>query len=328
MCGIVDPPARAPSDPVVLAASKLVVDTTAARLVRTLKTEGVPSVLLRGPAVARWLYDNELSRPYADVDLLVPDDRFPEAQRLLIGLDFTESPLEARFARGRPAHAETWARDADGATVDLHRTLIGIGAAPAIFWTTISSEAEPMTVGGEEISVPSVPARALLVALHAAQHGPSWDQPLEDLSRALQRVPPDTWRQATVLAERLEATAALASGLRLLPAGESLAATLGLPTGQGVDRALAGSESFHVAQGIEWILETPGLVRKTAFLAHKVAPPPPTMRLRSSLARRGSVGLGVAYVWRFLRLSWYGIAMLPGLIRSRRSVAANRGKQA
>jgi hypothetical protein len=324
----VEPSAPARSDPLAVAASNLVLDAATARLVRALGAEGVPSVLLRGPALARWLYDDEMSRPYADVDLLVPDDHFLEAQRVLFGLDFTESVLEARFERGRPAHAETWSRRADGVGVDLHRTLIGIRASPAIFWATIASGAERMTVGGEAVSVPSTAARALLVALHAAQHGPGWDRPREDLSRALQRLPPDMWRQAAVLAEQLEATAAFAAGLRLLPTGESLAAILGLPIGHGVDRDLAGSESFHVAQGIKWMLETPGLARKGAFIAHKVAPPPATMRLRSSLARRGRVGLGVAYAWRFIRLSWYGMAILPGLIRSRRSAAAKRGKRA
>jgi len=313
---VVDPSSPARSKAVVVA-SKLVVDATAARLVRALEWNGIPSVLLRGPAVARWLYDDDLARSYADVDLLVPDDRFPEARRVLEGLGFTESPLESRFPLGRPAHAETWIRRGDSACVDLHRSLIGVGAAAALVWHTISSEAEPMIVVGEEIRVPRPGARALLVALHAAQHGTTWGQPLEDLSRALERVPPETWGRAAALAEELDATAALAAGLHLLPAGESLATTLGLPRGRPVND-LRGSDSFHVAQGIEWMLEQAGLSRKIAFLARKAAPPPATMRLRSSLARRGSLGLGLAYVWRAVRLCWYGLVVLPSLARMRR----------
>jgi hypothetical protein len=315
----VEPSASARSDRLIAAASNLLVDAATARVVRALRSEGVPSVLLRGPALARWLYDEEDRRPYADVDLLVPDDRLPDAQGVLAGLDFLESPLEATFARARPAHAETWIRSVDGVSVDLHRTLIGIGASAAFFWKTISAEAEPMTVGREEVSVPSPAARALFVALHASQHGPGFAQSLEDLSRALERVPQATWVQATVLAGELDAIPAFGAGIRLIPAGESLATALGLPIGQRIDRELAGSEVFHVAQGIKWMLETPGLLRKVTFLARKVVPPPATMRLRSSLARRGILGLAAAYVWRAVRLSWYALRMVPDWVRFRQA---------
>lgn len=317
--GFVELPPVARLHTFAAAVSNLVSDAAASSVVSALAAAGVPSILLRGPAVARWLYEEESGRPYADVDLLVPAERFPQARPVLRAAGFTESQLERRFARDRPAHAETWARQADGASVDLHRTAIGIGASPALVWETIISGAEAMTLGGTQVDVPGVGARALFVALHAAQHGAGWGHPLEDLSRALERVPPETWTQAASLAERLEATPAFAAGLRLLPAGESLAITLGLPSGQLPDRTLGGSESFHLAQGIAWLRETPGLSRKTVFFARKLAPPPATMRLRSPLARRGRLGLGAAYLWRVARLSWRGSRIMPSWIRSRRA---------
>jgi hypothetical protein len=324
---VVEPSASARSDRLI-SASNLLVDAATARVVRALKSEGVPSVLLRGPALARWLYDEEDRRPYADVDLLVPDDRLPDAQNVLAGLDFLESPLEARFAHARPAHAQTWIRSVDGVSVDLHRTLIGIGASPALFWRTISAEAGPMTVGREDVSVPSPAARALFVALHASQHGPGFGQGLEDLSRALERVPPATWGQASVLAEELEALPAFGAGIRLIPAGESLATALGLSSGQRIDRELAGSEVFHVAQCIKWMLEQPGLSRKAAFLARKLVPPPATMRLRSSLARHGRLALAVAYIWRALRLSWHALRLVAGSVRLMRAAQTENVRQA
>ena len=53
------------------------VDWCTARVVRALRDRGVRPLLLKGPAVATWLYaENPRVRAYTDVDLLVaPTDR-------------------------------------------------------------------------------------------------------------------------------------------------------------------------------------------------------------------------------------------------------------
>ena len=51
-------------------------------------------------------------------------------------------------------------------------------------------------VGGERVEVLNGPARVLHVVLHAAQHGLQEPKPREDLRRALERVPEETWADA------------------------------------------------------------------------------------------------------------------------------------
>jgi hypothetical protein len=306
------------ADRLLTAGARLHVDRVTAETVGSLRQADVDPILLRGPALACWLYDDELERPYADIDLLVPEDRLSDVRRVLGQLGLTESEIETRFATGRPRHAETWLRLGDGLSVDLHRTVIGVGIPPRALWEAISRGREPLNVGGLDVSTPSAPARALLVALHAAQHGPGWSQPLEDLDRALKRVDAETWGHARRLADELDATASFAAGLRLLPAGRSLAEKSGFPRDHLPDNRLRGADRFHVTQGLGWMLDRPGIAGKVVFLARKAAPPAETMRLRSSLARRGRLGLGLAYAWRFMRLSWHTAMTFPGVLRGRR----------
>jgi hypothetical protein len=43
---------------------------------------GIPAILLKGPVIATRLYDRRVERPYADVDILVPRERFADAARI------------------------------------------------------------------------------------------------------------------------------------------------------------------------------------------------------------------------------------------------------
>src|SRR3954463_13466769 len=100
------------------------VDWCTAQAVKALRAEGVRPLLLKGPAVARWLYaENPRRRPYVDVDLLVAPDERAAAERALAALGY-DRPARTWRAE-EPPHAMEWARPSDGAVVDLHRTLHG-----------------------------------------------------------------------------------------------------------------------------------------------------------------------------------------------------------
>ncbi|MDX6664460.1 MAG: putative nucleotidyltransferase, partial [Solirubrobacteraceae bacterium] len=55
----------------VAAARALVVDRATAEAAGAMSAAGVPVVLLKGPAIAQWLYDPCEQRGYSDADLLV-----------------------------------------------------------------------------------------------------------------------------------------------------------------------------------------------------------------------------------------------------------------
>jgi hypothetical protein len=89
--------------------------------------------------------------------------------------------------------------------VDLHRSIFGAKADPAEQRRAVESCAGQMTVAGADVTVPSKPARALIVALHAAHHGVDQAKPLRDLSRAIERADFALWDGAARLGEREEA---------------------------------------------------------------------------------------------------------------------------
>lgn len=53
-------------------------------LIRALERQALPFVILKGAALAQELYQPRELRPFADIDLLVPRDRYPAAKAVLI----------------------------------------------------------------------------------------------------------------------------------------------------------------------------------------------------------------------------------------------------
>ena len=210
------------------AATNLALDTRTAEVVSALEAAGIPTILLKGPAITRWLYAAGESRRYADIDLLVDPRQFMDAERLLAGLGFAESSLERAFPEERARHAHAWRRARDETTVDLHRTLAGAEATPLTVWRALRGRTERLTVGERDLDVLEPASRALVVGLHAAYHRLQGGRPLKDLERALELLPPEVWAQAGALAAELDAQPALAFGLGRLPAGAEMLPGLGL----------------------------------------------------------------------------------------------------
>src|SRR4051812_2992968 len=104
-------------------------DQVAARVVLEVREAGVRSILLKGPALARWLYADGSPRTYFDCDLLVAVDDFAFAEATLQELGF-EQGADDQDLPGWQLPAYEW-RQPSGAKIDLHRTLTGVGATPA-----------------------------------------------------------------------------------------------------------------------------------------------------------------------------------------------------
>jgi hypothetical protein len=276
------------------AGATLALDSAAVDVVAGLRDRGVRSILLRGPAIANRLYVDR-PRAYEDVDLLVaPTD--------------VEAVEEAVRAAGfeltaRDVHAAPWVRARDGVTLDLHTTLVGVGADAHTVWDELGRATEPLALPRGEVDVLRPPGLALNVTLHAAQHGIEGGKSLEDLARAIERLSEETWREAAGLAERLDAVPALATGLRLLGSGAALAERLGLPWERSRELSLRAGSAPPTALGFWRLAETPGARNKARLVAGEIAPSPAFMRAMYPVARRGGVGLVAAYLWRPLSLA-------------------------
>jgi hypothetical protein len=299
------------SPSLVATAHSLRIDAATATVVPALEAAGIRSIVLKGPALTRWLYDDGTPRPYADTDLLVAPDQLADAEHELSSLDFKKVAYNAGSE-----HASNWERK-DGAWVDLHHSLPGVGVSPTELWQILAGELQTISIGGVQAQILGRHATALHLALHAIQHGPSWSRPLEDLERALQRFPFEVWESASLLAARLKATAAFAAGLRLLPIGETVASQLGLPVERSVRLILAAEGPLPMALGFEALGERRGLRAKLSFLGRELFPPRSFMRVWSPTAMRGRFGLLLAYLWRPLWLFRHGGPALRAWRRAR-----------
>jgi hypothetical protein len=296
-------------------ARALEVDRVTRAIVDRLEQSGVESILLKGPALAGWLYDDGAARAYMDCDLLVPPERFATAAAVLADEGFVAAEPEAEHVpKMGMAHAVQYHRPADGASVDLHRAPSGAAVAPSVVWDVMRRHTEPLSVGGRRVLVPTIPVRALIVTFHAAQHGADVPKPIEDLRRALERAADDSWREAAAIAEELDAMAAFTLGLGLLPEGRALAGRLGLVDERLARAANTADSSARLALGLDRLARTPGVRAKVALVRHEVVPTRDFMRWWSPLARRGPLGLAAAYAWRPL---WLIRQLVPSLLLRR-----------
>ena len=282
--------------------AKLRNDVAAAELISTLDAAGIESILIKGPSVSRWLYDEAESRPYGDVDLLVPPERFSDAERVAASLGFRH--LKVGDHLEEVSRHRSCFREMDGVCVELHRGFVGVGVADREFWNELAQQTVPLALGvmGVTARIPGVPARALLVALHAASHG-AVGTPFTDLHRALARLPDDTWDKAAALAHRLQAQPAFAVGLSLSARGGEIVRRLGLEPVAQTSALLGASDPPPTTKGWEWFAQSPGAISKARFVIGKLAPPLDFMRVVDPIGQRGGAWLVVAYVVRPMRLA-------------------------
>ena len=299
-------------------AQSLGADGVTAEVTKAFRRAGIESILLKWPALARWLYEDSSSRVYLDADLLVDNARLHEAEAVLARLGFSRYP-EVPSPNGELPHAESWVRERDAGEVDLHRTLFGVGVSPQAVWRELRRATERLDVAGVEVDVPSLPARGYIVAAHAGQHAPDGEKPIEDLRHAVAALSIEDWERTAELAARLHATQTLAIGLSLVPEGAALTERLGLADPEVVRSTVAPGSSAPLAMGIDRLFRTRGLASKLALLAREAVPDPGYLRWRSPLARRGTAGLIVAYLLRPLWLARYAIPSVRAWRRARRT---------
>jgi len=326
-------PAEIKANPAFAAAARnLMLDAAAVECISALRPEGIRAIILKGPVTARWLYSDGGIRDYTDVDLLVARAELGRALQILKGLGYRDtqadrSPNEtATHARALAldpsSELEGAARFPQGLLVDLHWTFHGIGASDAEFWGVVAGSAARMRIAGTDVEIPSEPTRTLLLALHAATEGPAVPRALADLDRGLERLADETWAEAYELARRLDALPRFIAGLRMRPRGQELMDRVHLEGDVDALSAMRAAGVPPVAGGLERLRRTPGLGPRLRLLGRELVPTPSFMRTWSPLARRGPVGLALAYAYRPVALAIELPAALRAHGRARRSVRA------
>ncbi len=289
---------------------RLRADRVTADIISAFKSDGIRSILLKGPAIAGWLYAENGTRVYCDTDLLVDPIAIPAAEQILrsAGFAFSDPP---HIIGDRPRHADNWVRERDGAAIDLHRTLMGAGAESETVWEVLSGRTERLHLHEVEIEILDLPARCAHVALHAAQQGPSGPRALQDLERALDMVELVTWKEAALVAEQIDALAAFTIGLAMDSRGSQLVEKLSLPSPSSAE-AILRAGGTRAALGLNWLSDIEGWM-KVKFVVGKLFPPPDYIRDWNPIKIPGRLGLILGYIWRpiwlilHLRSAWRAV---------------------
>lgn len=293
-----------PSSPAEIAATRLRLGVSTIQITSQLELAGIQSLVLKGPSFARWLYDDANDRSFVDVDLLVDPTRVAEAGEALERLGFRPPPPD--LPGNRPRVASAFIRP-DGCAIDLHKTIFGVGVESSRAWEILWRHAEPFDLYGASIRVLDERGRTVHVTLHAAQSGPAEQQPIRDLSLALEKVPFSVWREAARLAVELNATSGFATGLRLLPQGHVMAQRLGISTARSIESELTSVSlpdlELSFAMGFEWLANREGFASKLRYILNKAFPPRAWIRGWWPGAHRSPVHLAVAYPMRWIWLT-------------------------
>jgi hypothetical protein len=297
----------------LLAARNLRVDQLTAEIAGAFAAEGIDSLVLKGPALAEWLYPGEV-RVYGDSDLMVRPNDWQRAVGVLERLGFQNILEPMAHPRMESFAGTAFGRGDDN--VDLHCTLDGLEGSPDLIASSLMAEAERQMIAGAQLRIPDRSALLLHIGLHATHH--SHGKAIEDLRRAIAQADESLWWQALEQAKAFDGVAAFASGLRLLPEGVDLSRRLGIEEVRS-SRYEIRRHGIPTAEGIEALL-SPGIGarQRLATVAKELFPSPEFMRWWTPLAHRGRVGLAVAYAWRAIWLVLHAPRAVVTLWRVRR----------
>jgi hypothetical protein len=306
----------------VSGARRLILDAAAAKAVTAMRARGLRPILIKGPAIERRLYPEGVRRRYEDVDLFVAPPELDAATAVLLELGY-RMRLPERWLGVRltelPEHAIELSRRGPGAAdIDLHWTIHWARVPPELVWSELSAGTERITVAGIELEVLGGAAQAVVVALHAVQHGRYVPKPLDDLRHALDRLDAEVWREAARIAQRLGAAEPFAAGLRMLPDGASLAERLALTQSEPTEVQLLRDGEALIALVLEQFLAERSFRARARLAWAKLLPPPDYIRMGYPIAHTGPLGLARGYLQRVRRLTRRTPAALAAWRRARR----------
>jgi hypothetical protein len=277
----------------------LLLDVSAARAFTTLQQHGIAAIVLKGRAIASWLYPGEL-RPYGDVDLLVAAHLRDHAVAALATLGYRHWLAGADTSEYGTNEIELIGPN--GVCIDLHHTLLGVTAPAARCWEVLARRTETTTIGGGEVTVLDQAARTMHLALHVAQNGPADVKATADLARGLDAVPTSTWREAAAIAESIGAVRAFAAGLRVVPPGVAMAHALALRSRPDVGLVLRTGSAPSEALMIQRFIDAPSRRARIGLVLRKLWPTAAYMAARVPAGRHPVMAVAAARLWRLVGL--------------------------
>ena len=301
------------------AAACMAIDGQTAEVVSAFRTAGIEPILLKGPSFATWLYGDGGSRPYVDSDLLVSPEALARAEAVLRDLGYEPDPP----VPGEDLAATTWSRENAVGSIDLH-SRIWFFESDGPVWTTLVRHTEQFVVAGVNVMVLDAAARTVHVVTHALQHHSSGEScPNNDLDRALDQVPLETWRGAAQVAQEVGAAEAFAVGLWMAPKARRLCHQIGItaPTRPSRKlRVLISGEANSGAAAYDRLTALPTWRERGAFLLRKAFPPRAYIAFWceqfAEHVRRAEVGY--LYYWTNL------VRRTPGALRQVRAASRYR----
>lgn len=284
-----------------------VLDAAAVQLFDAFGRAGIDALLLKGPVLARVLYEGQERRTYVDIDVLIAPRHRESGREALRGLGYAVSPeVFAVDDVGRVVHSETWVGKPPFAerelAIDVHFWLAGARADPQVVWDRLAMPYDEIKIGGRSIPVPRREALALHIGMHAAQHGPSYAKGTRDLELALEAWPDDVWQAAAGLATDIGASDFFAGGLRIIGAGAELAARLDLEANPALDWEIRNPDArprgrFH----LDALQDAASFGERVAILRRALLPTPEWLVRDYPWAWRGGLWLRTAQVLHVIR---------------------------
>ncbi|HET9248371.1 MAG TPA: nucleotidyltransferase family protein [Actinomycetota bacterium] len=187
------------------AARAMAIESTATSALEILASRSIPFVVSKGPGIAL-SYPQPALRPYGDIDVLVPPDRFSAAMSSLGSLGFEEY-----FDTGEPrSYFDRYCREgvnlvrADGGSIDLHHRIPPWVWGTRLGFARLLERSHEIELVGGRMRVLDPTHNILVAALHIISD--RRDQPGSKLI---------TWRDIVSLAQVCDPEAVVAEAQRL-----------------------------------------------------------------------------------------------------------------
>lgn len=309
-----------PDDAMTVIGQRLRVDSWTVEAIDALRAQHIRVLLLKGPAIARWLYPNAPhARPYADADLLVASDRIRAAAAVLESLGYEMHGTPA--APVDEPHARHFYRRTDAAAVDLHRAIHCTEHVDAgLVWNTLASRTQTLAVAGVNVEIPNAAVRALHLALHLGPYDGRESQQWRDLDRAVRVIDAATWSDAAQIARSLGIEADLGARLQRVPAARELVRALALPQDHDIEPVLPPRAATGIV-GLGSLMRLSTTCNRRSQLRYvqaKLFPPTPFVLARQAKSNSGPLAAAHG------RIAWLAHCArhLPRAARAWRRISA------
>jgi hypothetical protein len=147
-------------------ARTLLADLSAARVSTVMRSAGVPFVVVKGPAMAA-VDPVPAARPYLDVDIVVPPNRFDDAMEAARSAGFesnTERP--ARKYYERHCYEGVNLRDGSQRAIDIHHHVPPWWAGRTLTYEYLARDARVGAIAGTDAPLASATSNLFIAALH------------------------------------------------------------------------------------------------------------------------------------------------------------------